>query len=395
MLAQVRHENQAPKQPRRVFFNSDTAPVIGQGVCFDLDYATTETGQTATDAWQRRVNQVQVPDNTNNQAFAGVHHESRPAKVGGQWLYINEPGSICLVAHAGATMTINSSRITCSMGSGLSGVGDAGRFSSRGFKGRGSALVLQTKTLADGADNAFSSLDGTATGITAAGIYTITKTGIGTACGYGDSGITPTDFNVWVVGGADDASGGDATLVTAGTAAMTTPGKYPVLTAPTADTVTIDITGGAPDSIALGTDLTLYVVKSDPTVLAYLEEGPESGLCEWYSPKDATARANANMPIGGMTLVCGGYTIGADATSILIDGTRDGLRRGWYLEGALDTSALVESPTSALQANGSSALATATFETAADLLTLKWQGSVGSSTVGVWTEELKIATTLA
>jgi hypothetical protein len=349
----VQYSRQNPKKPRRVWFSGSTALVKGQGVCFDLDYLTTTVGETATDKFGARGIVVQAPDAATSYAFAGVTSQAYPAKTGGQWIEIHEPGSICEVATLHAT-TINATMLTCGIGSAI-----GGRFTLGGFAGRGSAIALQTKAAATGADITFSSLDGTATN---AGT-TITKTGIGTACGFGSDTISPTDFYVTIFGGGDDD-------------AVATASRQQVLTAPTADTITVGTTPGTTCY------LTLVVTKGSPTVLAYLMDGEQSGLVEYVSPDD-NAAAQHLLP-AGVTFVCGGYTMTTDnSTSTLADGTVDGMRKGFAGLGTLTTKGYLVTVTSGLVAAGT-ALTSLAIDAAAEHATLVWHGNFGAGTTGLW-----------
>ena len=358
------HYNQAKGHKASVWFSGSTALKKGMGVCYNLDTYTALSGQAVTDAWGRRGNEVQVPGTSNNLAFAGVTTQAYTAKTGGQRIDIWIPGSICEVA-CGLPTVINSTRLTCSVNS-----ADAGRFTLDGFKGRGSALALQTKANAAGADITFYSLDGSATAAYAASVTTITKTGIGTACGYGDDDIDPTEFVVVILGGADDATGGDAS-----SGEMATTGEYAVLTAPTEDTITIATDIG-------DVDVALYVIKNTyPTVLCYLEEGPESGLQEVISPRDALA---AQSMVGGTTILCGGYTMAAASTATLADGTANGMRKAYAGLGTLTTSGYAVSASGAIDDDGGSA-ATITLDAAGEYIVLEFNGLFyPGATAGVW-----------
>lgn len=371
----TRQWNQARENKLRVWFPGSTAIRKGMGLCYDLDVLSTNTGETATDAWGRRGNSVAVPDNTNNLAFAGVASQYYPAKSGGQLIDIHPPGSICEVA-VGYPTTINSGLLTCSVNS-----ADAGRFTLDGFPGRGSAIPLQTKATANGGDIAFQSIDGTATTAWSSPSLTITKTGIGTACGFGDSTITPTDFRVVILGGADNAAGGDAT-----TGELAVKGEYAVVTAPTADTITIATDIG-------DCDVLLYVIKNTyPTVLAYLMDGEQSGLQEILTPQDATA---VQSMVGGVTFLGGGWTMAADSTATLADGLQNGQKKGIAGLGTLTTKDWLLTVTSGIQHDGSTALASIAIDAAAEEAVLEWNGNFGPNTGGVWQLKHYVGATLA
>lgn len=352
----------------RVWFVGSGRVRKGMGVCYDIDVASTGSGQTATDPWGRRGNSVAVPSSANNLAFAGVASMNYPAKANGQFIDISIPGSLAEVAVGMATTIFSQaagSIHTCSINS-----ADAGRFTLQGLSGRGTARALQTKARADGGDIAFSTLDGSATSAWSSPSLTITKTGIGTACGYGDDDIDPTEFVVVVLGGADDATGGDS-----GSGELATQGEYAVVTAPTADTITIATDIG-------DVDVALYVIKNTyPTILAYLEDGVESGLQEVISPQDATA---VQSMIGGTTFLAGGYTMAADSTATLADGLIQGQLKAFQGLGALGTQDWLLTVTSGLKLAASDALASLEFDAANEYSVLEWFGSLGPGTSGFW-----------
>ena len=350
-----RFGNQAPEYKEKVWFSGSTALKKGMGVCYDLDYYTANSGEALTDPWGRRGNVVAVPSTSNNLAFAGVTTQAYSAVTGGQVIEIYTPGSICEVAVGLATVA-NTTRLTCSVNS-----ADAGRFTLQGLSGRGTALALQTKAKATGAEITFSSLDGTATFATA----TLTKTGIGTACGYGDDTIDPTEFVLVVLGGATAADS---------TSAVTTQGEYPVLTAPTADTITIATNIGT-------TAVTCYVIKNTyPTVLCYLEDGEESGLQEVLTPKSAAAIQSM---VGGTTFLCGGLTMAGDSTATLADGIVEGQKKAVAGLGTLTTKDWLLTVTSGIVMAGTS-LTSLAIDAANEQAVLEWHGSLGGGTGGLW-----------
>ena len=374
----TRFFNQARSNKLRVWFPGSTAIRKGMGLCYDLDVAGTGTGELATDGWGRRGNSVAVPDTTNNLAFAGVSSMYYPAKSGGQLIDIHPPGSICEIAIGFPTTIDNGdgSILTFSVNS-----VDAGRFTLDGFPGRGSMVPLQTKATANGGDIAFQSIDGSATTSWSSPSLTITKTGIGTACGYGDSSIEPTDFIVVILGGADDATGGDATSGEAATA-----GAYPVVTAPSADTITIATDIG-------DCDVSLYVIKNTyPTVLGYLMDGEESGLQETLMPLDAQA---VQSMVGGVSFILGGTTMAADSTATLADGARNGMKKAFAGLGTLTTKDWIITVTSGLQHDGSTGLASVAIDAAAEEAVVEWHGNFGSNTGGVWQLLHYVGATLA
>jgi len=338
-------------KPRRVWFSGSTALKKGQGVCFDRDYTTTVDGQTATDPFGGRDSIVQVPASGNNMAFAGVVSQDYAANAAGQMIEIYEPGGVAEIL-LGADTVVGTTLLTCSADS-----VDAGRFTWQGLPGRGTALALETN--ASGAK--FASIDGSATAAYAASVTTVTATGIGTASAAGDRLV--------VLGGADDTAGGDAA-----TGEMAVVGTYTIVTAPTANTVTIAEDIG-------DVDIACYVLGSEEQyALAYLFDGSESGLTEFISPQDAVAVASM---VGGTTFICGGYTMAADSTFTLADGTINGMQKRFVCLGALTTQDYLVTVTSGLQGDVSTALASLEFDAAGDQATLEWNGSGGAST-GSW-----------
>lgn len=130
--------NQGRVIKKTVFFTGSTALSKGMGLCYERDYVGTATGTTATDGCELRDVRVEVPSNANNMAFAGVVLRSYAAKSNGQYVEIAEPGSVCKVLTTVAT-TVNGTYVTC-----LAGGANAGKFTTVGFKGRGTAKALQT-----------------------------------------------------------------------------------------------------------------------------------------------------------------------------------------------------------------------------------------------------------
>jgi len=357
----------------------------GHGMCFDLDYLTTETGETATDKFGARgLKVVEKPTYANCMAFAGVLTQDYPARTSGlQLVELYLPGGCAEIAIGGLSAVINATMVTCQIGP------DAGRFTLGGFKGRGSALALQTKAITAITDLAFASLDGTATEATSGTTYTITKTGIGTACGYGADPADPaTQYTCVILGGGDDDE-------------VVTPKVVNVLTAPTADTITVSAASGVTPFISL------YVYKSNPMILAYLYDGEESGLVEFVSPNDNVAAQH--LLISGVTFVCGGYTQTTGvSTSVLADGILEGQRKAFAGLGALGGNGYDIAVTSGIQQKvldevttgqavqgGPLALAGIIIDAAAEFISLDWTGNFGTGTTGLWVEKTHAGATLA
>lgn len=110
---------------------SDAVEILeGYPICFNSDYGT------AANVDYERLYQGEKPSTSNNMFFAGVAAESKPVgTVGTQELSIWLPGSICLV-YTNQNCTINSTIITAEAGQ--------WRFGLAGFRGKGTAVALQT-----------------------------------------------------------------------------------------------------------------------------------------------------------------------------------------------------------------------------------------------------------
>jgi len=375
----INYEKQANMLKGLFIYRGTAALKKGHGMCFDLGYYTAETSQAVTDSFGGRgMRTIAKPSTSNNRAFAGVLTQNYPARDLPQIVELYLPGG-CAICAIGMATSINSTLLTCSVNS-----ADAGRFTFEGFQGKGTALALQTKALADGGDITEKSVDGSATGALSGSTYTITLTGIGTACGYGDDDIDPTDFVATILGGADDSTGGDAS-----SGELVETGRYDVVTAPTADTITIDVSAGTDPGDC---DLALYITKGDPLCLCYLQDGEESGLQELISPQDAVA---VDAMVGGCTFVAGGYTMAADSTETLDDGDREGLLKGFCGLGTLTTKDYKVTVTSGLQQDGSTQLASVAFDAANEVSILQWNGGIGNCTAGVWREVVNVGATIA
>lgn len=131
------------KQSRTIsvflWFNADTALKEGQGVCYDYNYGT------AADYDARRFNHVEVPTILNAQYFAGVAARPYAAVIGGQFIEIFLPGSICNIWTTVDTVIGVGTLTVQAAGA------NAGMFTSAiGLEGRGTAEVMQTVTAGSG-----------------------------------------------------------------------------------------------------------------------------------------------------------------------------------------------------------------------------------------------------
>lgn len=342
----------ARTKPRRVFFSGTTALVKGQGLCYDRDYGTAASNEGERDT------RVQLPDNTNNQFFAGVVSKDYAANAAGQWVEIYEPGSVCEIAIQIGT-TVRSTRLTCS-----AATGQPGRFGPAGFPGRGTAVALQTITaLTDDTASVgviSSSLDGTAT-VNTTPWKTISKAGLFANAIAGDY--------VYVIGGA----------TTATMATRVTVGRYTIASVTDDDNAVMTTAITTVDS-----EIACYVVRGNPTCLAYLYDGDESGLTEWVTPyTDGSGTTPITTMVSGYTFLYGGSTLGTgNAIDTLADGLFIGMTKGYRLMGALATSDVAITvttgktydPAGADFSNALGALGTLTFDTADEYWVGEWDG---------------------
>lgn len=338
------HQIAAREHRRRVFFTGSTDVRAGEGCCYVANYGT------ATDANGERDKRVAMPDNTNNMNFAGVFAESKPGLSGGQYVDIFEPGSVCMIA-VGANCTINSTRLTCSAGSGAAGTGDAGIFSLDGFRGRGSATILQTKTAV-----LVKELDGATPYTWTAATKTLTD-GLS---GGSFANVAAGDI-VYVLGGANDTTG------------RATPGRYTVASKTSSNAIVLSssISSANLDPVAF-----YIVAAARPMVLARLDDGDESGLIEFVTPANNGA---VTVMAGGWTYFLGGFTApDGDSTSALVPGNSRVHRKGYKLFGAVGTNDQMVTPSSstAQRLDGSTTLAGLEFDGDLDTAVLHWHNKL-------------------
>lgn len=141
MTLQVNHENQPREFLRKVFYTGNDAVLKGIGLVYDYAFAGTGSGEAAADAYGKRDKAVKKVAGSTL-PFAGVSKEYYPAKTGGQWIFISEPGGC---AEALVTKQINTvagtTYLVFSKSTGLLIAPSATR-----EEGRGVALALQTIT---------------------------------------------------------------------------------------------------------------------------------------------------------------------------------------------------------------------------------------------------------
>jgi len=343
--------------PIKVMYTGTDALKEGEGLCYDADYTSAVDGEAATDPCLKRTCRAERGSATNNMRFAGVVVSNYDANPHGMMVEVYPPGSMAYVLAGVNTVlpvgAVAGTILTCSVAD-----ADSGRFSLAGYSGRGTAQALET----DAGVVKFTTLSGTAAAAYAASVTTITDTGIGTASAVGD--------RVVVLGGADVTTGGDVT-----TGELATEGIYAITAIPSADTVQIATDIG-------DVQISCYVLDdAEHTILAYLQEGPESGLQEFITPQDAVAVSGMT---GGVSFLAGGYTMTADSTYTLADGVEPGIRKAFAGLGAITTGNYVITVTSGIQRDGTSALNTATFDAANEFISLVWEGSFGTVNAGYW-----------
>ena len=321
---QVNYIGGAAQLLTKVFFTGTGALEKGIGVCYDFDYGV------AADSEARRYTYVELPSvsNGNNNHFAGVTTEAYPANPAGQMISISLPGGVAWIASSVNT-TAGETILTCS----ASAV-DAGRFGLRGFMGRGSARANQTKTC-----QLTGETDGTGS------VNATAFTGVG-----------------FVTGGV---AAGDKVVIYAGADGITL-GTYTVASVTNATTLVLTASASAGALVC-----SYYIIRANPLVMAYLLDGPESGLCEWVSPVDNDV---ADCMESGWTRVFGPLTLGtAVSTATIGNGAWVGIKKTILCYGTLTTSGW-DVAVAGTQVDGSTALAGIVFDAAAETAELEWKG---------------------
>lgn len=355
-------------------YRGTTALKKGRGMCFDMDFLTTETGETATDDFGGRgFKTVEVPSSSNNGAFAGVLTQDYPARTSGvQLISLWLPGGCALVSQR-VESTINTKLVTCVVGEDDSGDTTLinGVFGHGGFSGRGSALPLTTMASATLGDMAFQNVLGTATSVysSTTDLTTFTMTAAGTALGFTSVAIDASAYECTVWGGATASDS---------TAERVPSGVFPVVQAVTADTFTV--TGDVGDGAC-----TINLAKIELLRLVYLQDGRESGLSAIYIPE--TASVVSPIIDHGFIIVLGGLTLAADCEPVVNDGTIDGQLLGFYMLATIVTKEMLINITSGHTLSGTgvigTTLATIEFLTAGEWCTMEWH-EYGPGTSAAW-----------
>jgi len=348
------HQKMGNRIAELVWYEGTDALKHGEAVCYNTDYGT------AADFDGRRANRVERPTTSNSQAFAGVAERDYAANSGGQLVEINAPGSKGVYVALGVDTVLDTGLLSFTV-NGKADVGtdggdgsDGGRFYTGKYKGRGSCIPRQTVTAVIEA----SLIGGW---LVAADGKTLTMSDT-TGLAAGDT--------VVVLGGEDDAT--DAVV----------PGKY-LISSVTNGTVVVLATSiyDTGDSGANATgQVTGYAYTGNPRCQADLLTGDECGGIEFLNLPNAGGDSQPYM-VGGVTYVCGGVTLGADADVELAQGTLPGETKAFILIGALaSNNFVVDLATPSLQlgqAVGGTALAEiALMDTAADAVYLSFSGSL-------------------
>jgi hypothetical protein len=379
VLNLTQYEKQAYTKKAMFIYRGTAALKKGHGMCFDLDYATTTTGETATDNFGTRgLKEVQVPVAANRNAFAGVLTQNYAANPNGltRKVELALPGS-CAEISQRVESTINTGLVTCTLGTGTAANSSSinGVFGHGGLYGLGSAIPLQTLSSATSGDMAFQNITGTATTVysSATGLTTVTLTGAGTALGYTSATVAADSYEMTVWGGATAADS---------TTERCPSGVYPVVNATGANTFTV--TGDTGDGAC-----TVNLVKKDLLTLAYLCDGEESGLADIYIPYSGNTTTYIS-GVSGTSIVLGGLTLAADDESDVADGTMDGQRKAFYMLATLVTSEMLWDVTSGYTLSGTAAagttLSTIEMNTAGEWAVMRWH-QFGPASTGAWVME--------
>jgi len=366
----VQYRKQAYMKKALFIYLGTAALKKGDGMCFDLDYVTTDTGETATDPFGARgMKVVEVPKSSNNGAFAGVLTQNYPARSSGmQMVELALPGGCAMISQR-TTSTINAGLLTCIVAENDSGVTTLlnGKFGFGGFPGRGSAIPLETLAAATLGDMAFQNTTGVATTVysSATGLTTVTLVAAGTALGYVDAAIAAADYEMSVFGGATAADS---------TTERVPSGVYPVVQATGANTFTV--TGDVGDGAC-----TVSITKKNMLRLAYLMDGRESGLSCYFLPE--TEAVITPIIDSGAVIVLGGLTMAADCEPVVNDGTISGQRLGFFMLGTVETKELLWNITSAMDMEEGT-LNTIEMDTAGEWATFEWINFGPTASHGEW-----------
>lgn len=335
-------KQQANKIVEWVWYNGTDALYEGEAVCYDAAAGTA----TARDG--KRHNSVVRPTTSTNRTFAGVAVRDYSAKSTGQFVEIAIPGSKGVNIALGANVEL-ADKLAFTAGSGTAG----GRFVRDGaLQGRGTARIAQTVAA------------GVVTASAAAGMSLNTD---GVTLTHPSATVLAGDVLV-VLSGSDDGAT-DKEIV---------PGRY-VVSSVTSATVCVLATTPAKATLTGTGKIHGYIIRGNPKAQGDLLDGSESGGVQFICPSNAGGAQGAPM-IGGLTIVNGGVTLGADATAVLADGDSIGERKVMLGAGTLTGNDYVLTVTSGKQGffhatEPNKALATLAIDAADELAVLEWTGN--------------------
>jgi hypothetical protein len=337
-----KHLNSIVKRTERVTFvgTASTRFDKGTGVCYNYDYGTATTLEGS------RGQRVEVPSRSNNRAFAGVlDHNVTLDSTGTSVVTICKPGGLAEIA-LGVDTVINTGRLTCL----AAGGNNTARFLKRGFKGRGSAIPLQTVT-----NVLESNLLGTGA---------ISADGLTLTVSDSSDFVTGTlGSRVIILGGEDDGTG------------AVQPGCYYISSITNATTIVLTATCMDTTAASAGTCSYIITDPANSTCLAKLEDGDESGLVEVITPPNAGSTGMTYM-VGGYTYVNAGITLAADADVDLAAETQWFSKKGFEIMGDFATNDFtVDLVVNGIQMDGSTALTEIlTMDDDGDAVILEWTG---------------------
>lgn len=326
--------------PLWLWYEGTDALREGEALCFNISYGT------ATDKDGRRGNHVTRPGTANAGDFAGVAARDYMASPTGRFIEVYGPGSRGVSIALGTNATLNTGLLTFQVGGG----DGAGRWVAGKYRGIGAAIPRQTVSAAvvtDGMDGSWSlATDG------------VTLT-------VADTTALAPGGTVVLLGGKNEGSG-----------KAIVPGKY-VIASITSETVLVLAKSAAGATPAAALTCTGYAYLGNPKCQADLVAfGDPVGGAEFVAPPGATGGA-ITAALFGVTYVCAGLAISADATVALAQGKYHGHKKAFFVLGTMTTKAFVVNPaTAGLQLDGSTAMVTAkAMDAAGDGLFLEFNGA--------------------
>jgi hypothetical protein len=283
-----------------VWFEGTDALREGEALSYNTDYGT------ATSRDGRRLNHVERPNLSNNRAFAGVVARDYKASSTGQFVEIYCPGSKGVNVALGVDTVIGTGILSFIAGASGS---HRGRFYTGKYLGRGSAIPRQTVTAL---------VEASMTGAWSLATDGVTLTVSDT------TGLAAGDTVVFV-GGENE-----------GSSKAIVPGKHTIasITSGTVLVLSSSAVSATPDAALTCTG---FAYTGNPKCQADLLTGEESGGVEFISCPNAGSTGMTYM-VGGLSYVCGGLTLAADADVDLAQGTFPGEKKAFICLGTMTTS---------------------------------------------------------